>query len=156
MGFLVVVLLTVFLLYPDEIGFESIAVDFLRKIDSTVIRTVRELISVARDIFFLSRQNITNVTLGNYRQHAQIKARGLKALTSFFRVRLLRLRNIFLTVDEREEWLGDLKESVNHMRYVERRSKWYIRRYVFDQHIRLGWSKLQILVFRMVSRIIRG
>lgn len=78
---------------------------------------------------------------------------GVVALTSFLKVKILRVRNLFLSVDEREEWLGDLREAVDHMRYVEKRSKWYIKRYVFVQHVYFGWSKLQILLFNMASRI---
>ena len=89
-------------------------------------------------------------------EKSKVTRTGLKALTSFLKVRMLRLRNIFLSPDEREEWLGDLKEVQYRLRYIEKRSKWVIWLYTIDQHARFGWSKLDILVSNLVSKIIGG
>ena len=89
-------------------------------------------------------------------EKSKVTRTGLKALTSFLKVRMLRLRNIFLSPDEREEWLGDLKEVQYRLRYIEKRAKWVIWLYTIDQHARFGWSKLDILVSNLVSKIIGG
>lgn len=78
-----------------------------------------------------------------------------KALTSYIKVRILRVRNLFLTPEEREEWLGDLREQVQRMK-DQKRSKWAIRRFKLYQHCCFGISKLKILIERLFSKIIGG
>lgn len=95
----------------------------------------------------LGQENPQQRTKYNLRQAS------LKGLTSSLKVRVLGLRNIFLTPDEREEWLGDLKEAQYRMRYIEKRSRWAIWAYTIDQHRRFCWSKLTILVSNLVSKI---
>lgn len=79
----------------------------------------------------------------------------LKGLMFYLKVRTLRTRNLFLTPDEREEWLGDLREQVELMR-EQRRSKWAIRRYVTYQHFCFGWSKVDIVISRLFVKNKRG
>ncbi|ESA36926.1 hypothetical protein N836_05030 [Leptolyngbya sp. Heron Island J] len=90
------------------------------------------------------------------RDHPEPALAGFKALKSFLKVRTLRLRNIFLSSDEREEWLGDLREKQAKMRYEENRSKLAVMRYTVSTHIRFGWSKLTILALNLFSQISRG
>ena len=60
----------------------------------------------------------------------------------------------FLSTDEQEEWLGDLREIQHRMIHVEKRSQWSVCIFTLTTYARFGANKVQNLLSNIWFRII--